>query len=130
MSRIYLASFFDTRERLSPIRDSLRGMGHEVTSRWLDEASDVTVETSNAVYRRACAIRGLEDIKRSNVFILDTLDSAPRGGREVEWGVALTRLEMQRFIVGPLRNVFHSLASHRFEAWEEALGWFQRTSES
>lgn len=124
MTRLYLASFFDTRERLYPIRDQLQTFGYEVTSRWLDEVPGAAFATSSAEYLRACAVRGLEDIKRSNGFILDTFDTSPRGGQEVEWGLALSRMEMQRFVVGPIRNVFHHLAQQRFETWEEALAWF------
>lgn len=113
---IYLASFFDTRERLRPIRDKLQEMGHTVVSSWIDEQETVIGLTPQQ--SRAAASRDLEEIKACDLLILDTLDENSRGGREVEFGYTLDSMAIA-WIVGPTRNIFHSLATHHFTTWEE-----------
>ncbi len=112
----YIASFFDTRARLLPVRETLSRLGLEVTSRWLDEPSGVTT----AAEFKKCAYRDIEDIKRARFLIIDTLDVTPRGGREVELGYALA-WGKPIMLVGPKRNVFHELAGKHFLTWDEAL---------
>lgn len=122
--RIYIASFFNTKERLIPIRRQIEQMGHQVVARWLDESPNPTA-TSNLVeyspeFLRRCALRDLVDIKQANQFILDTIDESPRGGREVELGIALVQ-GLPLWLVGPTRNVFHHLVHKSFKEWEECL---------
>jgi hypothetical protein len=125
--KIYIASFFETRERLLPIRDQLRTLGYEVTSRWLDEGKKPE-EMSRADWWESLATKDLLDIRRADVLILDTIDVNPRGGREVEWGYA-TAIGNITYVVGPRRNVFHTLADGQFANWDAALGFFERLLE-
>jgi hypothetical protein len=118
--KVYVAGFFDSQARLKETALRLADLGYEITSTWLDE---VPTPDPDEHYLNMCAIRDLEDIKRSDAVILDTQDINPRGGREVEWGVALTRM-IPRYIVGPSRNVFHRLATLHFTTWESALDHF------
>lgn len=128
---VYIASYFNTKERLLPYRDQLQKMGYVVASRWLTEPENKTVSATLAGYDedylRAVAARDLEDILTSEIFILDTLDVTERGGREVEFGVAL-RSEKRIYLVGPKRNVFHRLIPEAlcFNTWEELLADFAR----
>lgn len=117
--KLYLASFFDTRARLRPIRDQIQAMGHTVTGRWIDEQDTVVGLTYEDQLKAAG--RDLNDIDQSDLFILDTLDENPRGGREVEYGYAMANPCMRIWIVGPLRNIFHSCAGQWFVNWEGAL---------
>ena len=114
---IYIASFFDTRARLFPIRNQLTAQGHRVVSQWLD----APLGTASQDGQRAEAIRDLDDLLKAQLLILDTLDENHRGGREVEWGLALSRMALRRWIVGPSRNVFHVLTQRQFATWEECL---------
>ena len=121
--KIYIAGFFDTRNRLKQIRDRLVGMGHQVNSHWLDEVSKPT-NMSEDLWFTKLALRDLADIFSSDLLIVDTLDVTPRGGREVEFGFALGRFQdQQTWVVGPLRNVFHRLADEHFQDWDQCLEW-------
>ena len=121
--KIYVASFFDTRARLAEPVTHLREMGHEVTSRWLQELPSAAYNTASEAYLLGCAVVDLTDIDSSDAFILDTIDETPRGGREVEYGLALS-LKLPTFVVGPYRNVFHRLATAHYASWGEALSFF------
>lgn len=127
MTKVYIAGFFDTRARLRPYRDALVDMGYTITATWLDEEG-VTYESTQADYHLACAVRDLQEVKACDMIIVDTLDVTPRGGREVEFGISLTK-SIPRYIVGPVRNVFHQMATKRFSTWEDALEYFARGPE-
>ena len=125
--KIYIAGFFDTRERLRPVRDKMWQMGHQVLSHWLDEVSKPE-GMEEEVWWRKLALRDLVDVYASDLLIVDTLDVTPRGGREVEFGFALSRFQDQQvWVVGPYRNVFHRLADLKFDTWEECLEWLDPT---
>lgn len=128
---VYLASYFDTRSRLLPIRDALTRSGLVITSRWLDEPHQATgAATLNEAVAASTtfkhsdlmeyAERDYNDIYDSDVLVLDTLDITPRGGREVEFGLALAWYK-PCYVVGPERNVFHKMAFGRWDTWDEAL---------
>ena len=120
MRRIYVAGYFDTRERLRPFVARLREMGHEVVSRWMDEPDGAAYATSTEAYLTECAIRDLEDIQKAEVVLVDTIDETPRGGREFEAGFAHA-IGRVVYIVGPARNVFHRLVRERWDTWDEAF---------
>lgn len=130
---IYLAGFFDTRQRLRLIRDKIKEMGYEVLSSWLSERpqAEATGDVLDAheKYRRY-AKRDLTEIEACDLIIVDTIDVTKRGGREVEYGYA-GALGKKRWIVGPTRNVFHFLCNRHFDTWPEALqalkdAWLER----
>lgn len=126
MLKVYIASFFETRERLRPIRDKLNAMnGHyQVLSTWLDEGKKPEAQTK-AEWWKSLACKDLNEIDEADIVILDTLDVNPRGGREVEWGYALSKYSIKSvYIVGPLRNVFHTQCDHQFKTWDDLLWWF------
>lgn len=123
--KIYIASFFDTRERLRPIRDRLWKLGHEVVSSWIDEAPRVEGMTEDEFFRKT-AIKDLAEVKQADLLIVDTLDVSPRGGggREVEYGFALGHFQTKlTYHVGPIRNIFHWLADKHFDTWEDCLAF-------
>ncbi|MGH9428668.1 MAG: hypothetical protein ACRD2L_20450, partial [Terriglobia bacterium] len=93
MAKIYIASFFNTRTRLLPVCEKLEAGGHEIVSTWIrKEASEkITYAGSSEEYLLDCARRDVADIEKCEVFILDTQDETPRGGREVELGFALAK---------------------------------------
>lgn len=121
--RIYLAARFSARPSLRVVRDALEKAGHRVTSRWIDEDDDQTHDSLTDQGRLRCAVRDLTDIGDADILIVDTLLPANRGGREVEVGYALGR-HKGFFVVGPIRNVFHTIATRRFDNWQEALDFF------
>lgn len=121
--KIYVASFFDTRSRLSGPVAELNEMGHQVISRWLQERTGAAYNTSSEPYLLGCAVVDIEDIRQAEAFIIDTIDETPRGGREVELGLALAR-GIPTFLVGPRRNVFHRLVTCQFSDWGQAINFF------
>ena len=119
--KIYLAGKLTSKPLLKLARKELQDMGHTVTSRWLDYDDETQDEYKKAQF----ALRDLEDITASNCFILYAGDEpADGGGRECEWGYALSRMSIpHRLIVGIKRNVFHRLCTQQFNDWNECLAW-------
>jgi len=124
--RIYLASFFETRERLQEPKNALWKMGHEITSSWLDEAPMAEFLPTKEIFWKKLAMKDLAELNAADSIILDTLDINPRGGREVEFGFALACWQTKLVsIVGPYRNVFHTLADKQFDNWDLCLEWYK-----
>jgi len=127
--KLYVASYFNTRDRIVPYVDQLIEQGHEIVSSWLVETpvGDIT-KTHTGLYTakqlQAFAVRDVLELGTAEAIILDTVDVTPRGGREVEWGSFVFQLVPFGYIVGPKRNVFHELATNHFETWEECLEHF------
>lgn len=134
---VYIAGYFNTRQRLRPIRDKIREMGYEVLSSWLSERPQPDAEGSTLAAHeryRQFAQRDLLEIEACDLIIVDTIDVTKRGGREVEYGYA-GALGKKRWIVGPTRNVFHFLCNRHFDTWPEALqalkdAWLEREGDN
>lgn len=127
--RIYVASYFNTRDRITPYVRLLAAQGHTITSSWLDEVprGDIKkTETSLFTQHELLhfAVRDVLELKGSESIILDVVDVTPRGGREVEWGSFVFGPVSYGFLIGPPRNVFHELATAKFKTWEECLEFF------
>ena len=123
--KVYLAGKLGAKPLLQLARKELMAQGHTVTSRWLDYADEGNYsEHKQAEY----ALRDLEDIKQANCLILYSGDEpANGGGRECEWGFALSRMSIShRIVVGVKRNVFHRLCTQHFNDWNECLAWMAR----
>jgi hypothetical protein len=124
-NKIYIASFFNTRQRLRQYRDELWKLGYEITSTWLDETAKPHGMTLHEFFRKL-AIKDIAEIYRADILIIDTIDITPRGGREVEFGIAVGEFQNKLlFLVGPKRNIFHELADRVFDSWDECL-WFMK----
>lgn len=132
MSRIYLAARYGRREELCGYRETLRELGHEVTSRWLDTDDRNGEPESTAEHAKV----DLQDINRSNILISFTewpdCQEGPyiRGGRHVELGYAIglkAACELligpdDIHIIGPRENVFHLLPEiHQHNSFAEFL---------
>ena len=123
ITAIYIAGHFGSQERLRQVRTGFENIGYRVTSRWLDYAGSAETSFEHDVDR---ALIDLDDIEEANILILDTFDPPTRGGKSVEFGYAMKCLGLHRtYIVGPHRNIFHSLARKRFEDWDEARRYFR-----
>jgi hypothetical protein len=119
--KIYIASFFDTRNRIRPYADKLWSMGHEVVSTWLNEVARPEGMTTEEFWKKL-AVKDLAEINAADLLILDTIDVTPRGGREVELGFALGRFQTKSiYMVGPIRNVFHTLVDRRYDDYDSLL---------
>ena len=119
--KIYIASYFDTRARLRPIKDKLWAMGHEVVSTWLDETTKMPEMTKHQFWSKL-ALKDLCEVQSADMLVIDTIDVTERGGREVELGFAIGGSRNKLiFVVGPIRNIFHTLADKQFVNWDECL---------
>ncbi len=117
--KIYLASKFETRNEIRPVRDKLWQMGHEVVSTWLDEVKQPPAMTLDIFWKKL-ALKDLAEIKAADLLVLNTGGPSVTGGKEVEFGFALGQFQNKLvYIVGPLRNVFHALCDRRFDTWDE-----------
>ena len=116
---IYIAGKYTARARLKQYKDYLSGRGHTVLSTWLDQhEGDYGTVTDEQMHQMA--MRDAVEVTDANVFILDTLDESATGGREVELGMAIAQSNKYIYLVGPVRNIFHTLVSH-FDTWEDLL---------
>lgn len=135
---VYLAARYSRREELLGYIGQLREAGHVVNSRWLldgPEAHDgaAKVEAATQTMPPEAAAFALDDY--ADVFACDLLvaftetpraPSAGRGGRHVEFGIALA-LGKRLVVVGPRENVFHALPGvEQYWTWAEALARLRR----
>jgi hypothetical protein len=131
--KFYLAARYSKHPEMQGVRDVLREMGHEVTSRWVDLHTDVTGDHSQSFTRKIlntqpeiCApigLHDLEDIRAADAIIFFSEDGAPgmKGGRFVEWGYAYA-LGKRMILVGSRENVFHTLPEVEiFETWSRLV---------
>jgi hypothetical protein len=138
---VYLASRYSRREELCEYRSDLEARGHTAPARWLLGEHQVHgIEAAAAVERHgpvpvAEAVLfsqdDVEDLLASDVVVSFTeppRSDASRGGRHVEFGIALGLKragdQIRRlFIIGPLENVFHALpeVDGAFDTWTDFL---------
>jgi hypothetical protein len=112
--RIYVAGFWFAQYRLRQEAAKLRAAGHELISTWLDaEESDSPTPDQRKLY----AIRDICEVRKAELFILDTFDEDCRGGREAELGAAYEG-NAEIWLVGPQRNIFHTLADTHYLSWD------------
>ena len=115
--KFYLAGGYSVRDELRGYRHFLVGLGHEVTSRWLDtnwtETNDKGSSAAPPEYREKYALIDLEDVREADVLIAFAADpyrksGNNRGGRHVELGIAIG-LGKLVVLVGQPENIFHYL---------------------
>ena len=113
MRRVYLAGRVTAINRLREIRSELRPLGFDVVSTWLDVAQQYPAALAQAGESQ----RDLQEIREASLFMLDTLDESPTGGREFEAGYAHA-LGIPIWRIGPARHIFHDQAIVVFNSWE------------
>ena len=148
--RIYLAARYSRREELCAYRDQLRAVGHEVRARWLDgshqisdggipigdhgehlvEGDDGNASEHAAALRCRFVLDDFEDVITADIVISFTEPpraKANRGGRHVEFGIALAN-RARLIVVGYRENIFHWLPQVEFyETWTELQHSWART---
>jgi hypothetical protein len=130
--RIYLAARYSRREELCGYRADLIAMGHQVTSRWLNGAHQVSdaglSDEGSVAERERFALEDYTDVGHSDLcisFSEEPRSGFSRGGRHVEHGIALGR-QIQAWVVGPRENVFHCLPEVRvFPTWAECMAYLE-----
>lgn len=141
MMQIYLASRYSRREELCGYRIQLAKIGFIVQARWLDgghqlsdrgiligDNGEALVESGdgpeNAKLRAKFAQDDWEDVTNADIVINFTeppRSNASRGGRHVEYGIALG-MGKPVYVVGYRENIFHWLPKVAFfETFDEVL---------
>lgn len=112
--KIYLAARYSQYKYLQKIAHILSLKGHDITSRWIMGGHEISKEGSTEAHfleRRKFAEDDLHDLQNSDCCISFTEEprsSLSRGGRHVEFGIALA-LGKRNIVIGPAENVFHCL---------------------
>src|SRR5260370_610964 len=123
---VYIAGAWESKNRLAPVKRAIQNLGLTVGSSWLEETGTNNVEGPIVLtpamtdVAMGYANRDVEEVMSSNLFILDTIETNDRGGKDVEFGIAYFTVG-DVWIVGPVRNVFQNLADRIFDNWDEAL---------
>lgn len=125
--RIYVASNWASQVRMQGIKFKLEEMGHEVCSGWLEEDNAQAMSTLTPKKMKLYSHRDLGEIMTADLLIIDTGEESNTGGREVEYGVALA-LGKLVWVVGPVRNIFHSVPRHQFNDWGLVFAHLARCS--
>lgn len=133
-ARLYLAARYSRRLELVGYRAVLQAMGFVVTSRWLDGEHQYGPGTrlvqeqlqSDLDLAARFAIEDAEDVADATVLVSFTepprQPSTNRGGRHVEFGLALGLGRMDLVVIGPRENAFHYLPQViHYDTWQDAL---------
>jgi hypothetical protein len=122
--RIYLAAAYSRHSEMRGVRTILEAMGYFVTSRWINGEHEV-LEGQSHQMNRGFAEDDWEDLMNADVCIFFSSNgnqSRGRGGRHVEFGLALAR-GTPILVIGMKENVFHWLPGvEHFETLEAACG--------
>jgi hypothetical protein len=107
--RIYIAARYDRRFEMLGVAAKLIRAGHDVTSRWIEGGRGGNSEL-------VAALEDVGELAHSDCLVTFTEQPercvawAARGGRHVEFGIALA-CGKRLCVVGPRENVFHHLPS-------------------
>ncbi len=132
--KIYLASRFSRNDEMRGVRDVLTALGHEITSRWIDQHGGDQLESAaqevlNSDPESVChfGVHDLEDIQAADTTISFTsADGGGKGGRHVEHGIALG-LGKRVIVCGPRENIFHTLPQvEHYATWRELALMFSK----
>lgn len=123
---IYIAAPFARKADGIAVRGVLQEMGHTVTSSWLDEPdAEGAGLPSDPETCREMSLRDFADIRSASVLLVLT-DPRPIGvGHHVELGYALAS-DLVVVVAGPVKSVFHHLASRIFPSWAAAKMFFEQ----
>ncbi len=127
---IYLAARYSRKEEMQRHRDTLVAAGHFVTCSWIDTSHEELKEggADTKHLRAEFAQQDYDDLCCADTCISFTEEprTATRGGRHVEFGIALER-EMELIVIGPIEHIFHEMPDvQHFNTWEEF--WAQYSS--
>jgi len=128
MPRIYLAARYTRHIELQTYALALEAHGYTITSRWIKGGHQITDDglsaEGTAAQRVQFAVEDWEDLVNADISIHFTekpRTGPTRGGRHVEYGIALAR-KQRVIVVGYRENIFHCLPVVEFcETWAECL---------
>jgi len=117
VSAIYIAARFSRRPEANELARKLQARGHTITSRWVKPDTNHVLpaglsEQAADAERTRFAIEDVADVIAADwmISLMEEPRSNGRGGRHVEFGMALAR-GCRVTIIGPRETVFHHLPS-------------------
>jgi hypothetical protein len=124
--KVYLAARYSRKNEIKEYSYDLMEIPDlKVTASWLDElhAPDSVMSDVSDDLLEHYADVDVHEVKNADVLVFfaeDPLVGTPRGGRHVEFGIALA-LGKIIFVVGPHENIFHYQPRvYHFDKWEQA----------
>lgn len=138
MLGIYLSSQYSQKEHTRKFAGKLTTIPQVlITSRWIMETHDpqMTMDQLSEQELVRTAIDDFQDVMNSDVMVFysqDPLTCTPRGGRHVEFGIALAT-NCLICVIGPKENIFHYLSIpdmiRHFETEQECYLFLKELSE-
>ncbi len=121
--KLYVAGSFDHREEISRRADSLRLLGHVVTSNWLNEPPVQHGDSDHEAWeKRARAHEDIMDIRRAEGIVIFTEWPSTSGGYHSELMLAWTE-GIEIYVVGPRTSIFFYLSDVQvFDSTEDLAG--------
>lgn len=131
--KIYIAAPYTRKAEMTVYAETLRARGIEVTSSWLDEPHEPTIQMPDLPHENHLqyALNDIQDILDADamIFFTDPTKTIVRAGRHVEFGMVLfwnalcPDLPMPIFVVGlEFENIFHHCPNVRhYEDWDLTL---------
>ena len=122
--KIYLAARYSDKVIIAARKRELEAMGYDVVSTWTDEPDSPQVNLSDVadLVLTIYAARDCEEIRSADMMIffsISPLEATKRGGRHVEFGMALS-LGKKMLVCGPKENIFHYLPLiEQFDTWDQ-----------
>ena len=131
MFKVYIAAPYSMKETVAAEAAELQAVGIECTSSWVKERHAATVQMGDLTHDEhlTYALQDVEDVLAADLlmFHIDPTKTIVRGGRHVEFGMAVMINRISRkmpiFVIGEDReNIFHHLQYViHFATWELAL---------
>lgn len=131
--KVYLAAPYGKKDYVKECAQELQNLGIEVTSSWLNEPHAPGTQMSELTpeQHQKYAMRDEIDVREADVFVFftDPTGTIVRGGRHVEFGMAVI-LGKPICVVGNQReNIFHYLGGViHFESWDAVKTYLQEIS--
>ncbi len=127
--KIYLASRYSRIAEMRSVAAVLRDLGHEITSRWIlgdHQIRDTELNAAASAKRELFAQEDFDDLVEADctVSFSEEPRTPTRGGRHVEFGIALARMQVV-VLIGQREHVFHCLPMVRqFDDFASSLTYF------
>lgn len=114
--KVYIAARYERRLEMLEHQKDIESRGIRVISRWIKHGPEC-----DKIGPAYSALADRADLVKADVLLFFSEEGPfPRGGRHVEFGMALGMLR-PIFVVGPKENVFHHIPGVRhFNTYEEA----------
>ena len=130
--RVYIAAPYSMKDTIAKEAAELEAAGFTCTSSWVKEPHKPTTQMHELTHdeHQAYAVQDVRDVTSAHtlVFHTDQTKTIVRGGRHVEFGIAVAMGQMPIYVVGlEEENIFHHLPQvTHFLTWEHVLAQLKR----